>query len=541
MKRSIRSRLFLNSIVFVAGATTAWGAGWTADPSTNLPVADAGGDQVQAKIRNMADGGSYVSWFDQRTGGFDVYLQRLDKDGVAQFVDDGILIADRSVSSTEDYGLAVDASDRAALAYGLVNFSSLGAQLVASDGSFLWGASGITINTPGGSHSPKVAATSDGNYVVAWSEGRVLSIVLQKYDVNGVAQWGSGIVYTDPPTSRNLFLCDLQASDHGSVIASWFRCAGSNCATSAHHLYSQKYDSTGAAVWNGGAPVIVFNGSTLPNGYFPTFVSDGNGGAVYGWYESGGSQLCYVQRINTAGAEVYAHNGVAGTVSTFNRMRISAALGFDPSSGEIFLGWSEAQVSPQNMWGVRAQKVSAAGVRQWGDEGVSIKPMDGNQTSFAHTDVLGGGCVVSYFDATSVLTGLVKCARLDASGAQIWAGSPITPSTRNTGKARLDVAMDGCGMSKLVWSDGASGSQDLLGQNVRANGTLGPQVPGPMGDMNCDGLVNLNDIDSFVLALLSPSAYATAQPCCLIANADMNGDTQINGGDCAGFTDVLIP
>jgi hypothetical protein len=514
-------------------------AQWSANPAVNLPVCDAAGDQVQSKIRNATDGGSCVSWFDGGAG-FDVYLQRLLPDGSEAWAHNGVLVADRSVSSTEDYGLAVDASNNTVMAYGLVNFSSIQVQKINSAGALQWG-SGVTVSTPGGAHSPKVAATSDGNYVVAWSEGSVLSIVLQKFNASGVAQWGSGIVYTDPPTSRNLFLCDIQPSDNGSVIVEWFRCAGSNCATSAHHLYTQKYDSTGAAVWNGGVPIILFNGTSTANGYFPTCISDGAGGAVYGWYETGGSQLCYVQRINAAGAEVYAHNGVACTVATPGRMRISAALGFDPSNGDMFLGWSEVTLPSQNMWGVRAQKVSNAGVRQWGDEGISVKPLDGNQTSFVQAAALGGGCVVSYFDATSGSTGSVKAARLDSGGTQIWTGSPITPCTRNTGKSRLDMSMDSCGMSKLVWSDGPSGGQDILAQNVRSNGTLGPQVPGPLGDMNCDGQVTLLDIDPFVLALIDPAAYSAAQPCCLIDNADMNADSREDGQDCAGLADLLVP
>src|SRR5262245_3239643 len=81
---------------------------WTSDTSANTVVCGATGDQVQPKIRNAKDGGSYVSWFDNRIGGYDVYLQRLDADGNALWAPDGVLILDRMLSSTTDYGLAVD-------------------------------------------------------------------------------------------------------------------------------------------------------------------------------------------------------------------------------------------------------------------------------------------------------------------------------------------------------------------------------------------------------------------------------------------------
>ena len=316
-------------------------AQWTSDPSANTVVCNESNDQVQAKIREIPGGGSFVSWFDNRTGGYDVYLQKLNTDGVSQWAANGILIADRSVSSTEDYGLAVDTAGNAIMVYGTVNFSSLAVQKIDASANLLWGAGGIAFNTPNGSHGPRVTVTTDGYAVIGWTDGGPSSIVLQKLDSNGALQWGpGGVVYTDPPnpTSRSLFLCDLQPGDNGSVIALWFRCTGSGCATSSHHLYAQKYDASGTALWNGGAPRAIFDGSSsIQNGYFPPFLPDGAGGAVFGWYETGGSRNAYVQHIDSSGVELFAHNGVASTGATAGRIRISASVAYDAAANEIFL------------------------------------------------------------------------------------------------------------------------------------------------------------------------------------------------------------
>ena len=53
-------------------------AEWSSDPSNNLSIADADNEQVQPKIVATSDGGFYVSWFDNSSGGYDVRLQRLD-------------------------------------------------------------------------------------------------------------------------------------------------------------------------------------------------------------------------------------------------------------------------------------------------------------------------------------------------------------------------------------------------------------------------------------------------------------------------------
>jgi len=59
-------------------------------------------------------------------------------------------------------------------------------------------------------------------------------------------------------------------------------------------------------------------------------------------------------------------------------------------------------------------------------------------------------------------------------------------------------------------------------------------------DMNCDGLVNNFDIDSFVLALSQPAEYQAAFPNCNILNADVNNDGSVNNFDIDPFVQCII-
>lgn len=56
-----------------------------------------------------------------------------------------------------------------------------------------------------------------------------------------------------------------------------------------------------------------------------------------------------------------------------------------------------------------------------------------------------------------------------------------------------------------------------------------------IGDVNCDGDVNVFDIDPFVLALTDEPGYAAHYPACDINNADLNGDGTINVFDIDPF------
>ncbi len=61
----------------------------------------------------------------------------------------------------------------------------------------------------------------------------------------------------------------------------------------------------------------------------------------------------------------------------------------------------------------------------------------------------------------------------------------------------------------------------------------------PVGDLNCDGLINNGDIDPFVLAVTDESGYAAAYPECDRMLADCNGDTLVNNGDIDSFVALL--
>ena len=63
----------------------------------------------------------------------------------------------------------------------------------------------------------------------------------------------------------------------------------------------------------------------------------------------------------------------------------------------------------------------------------------------------------------------------------------------------------------------------------------------PLGDLNCDGVVNIDDIAPFALALVDPAAYQAQHPGCSPARADLNQDTHQDGADIQPFVDLLLP
>jgi hypothetical protein len=77
-------------------------------------------------------------------------------------------------------------------------------------------------------------------------------------------------------------------------------------------------------------------------------------------------------------------------------------------------------------------------------------------------------------------------------------------------------------------------------KGVRVQGTLHAEAWWyPVGDLNCDNTVGFGDINPFVLALTSPTTYATMFPGCRLSTGDINGDGAVNFGDINPFVALL--
>lgn len=99
--------------------------------------------------------------------------------------------------------------------------------------------------------------------------------------------------------------------------------------------------------------------------------------------------------------------------------------------------------------------------------------------------------------------------------------------------ADCDAVWPPCGHAPGACCRG-DGSCDFVTAEQCATGVLACR-----GDMNCDGVVNLADIDPFVLALSGASAFQTANPTCHWLNGDCDSDGGVDFGDIDAFAGLL--
>ena len=474
------SRIAVAAMAFAALFAVDAHAQWSSDPANNLVIADGDNEQIQPKLVPMSDGGFYVSWFDNANGGYDVYLQRLDAAGNELWPHNGVLVADRDFSSTEDYGLAIDGDGNAMLAFGYhdAGVAQVLVQKVSPNGQLVWGDPGIFVSSDSNdTHSPKIAGTTGDGALVAWS-GSDGSIVAQKLDANGDPLWTPTGVSFVPPSGFFL-IADLHGDADGNAIVSW----SAQLSFADREMWAQKLASAdGGALW-GTDPVKVFDGTdgAMQLGNFPPFIEDGAGGAAFVWYTVTTQGSVRVQHIDANGFQLFPQNGVLASTDT-SQNHFEPAGAYEPVTGDIYALWRETDLLTQSQIGVYAQRIDWTGTRLWGDGGkvlVPLGPVD--QTQLVALRVSTGGMLAAWSSGDFPNPTPLHAARLDLTGSYVWPSEVVDFSTEPNDTGRLTGAISQDGYAAYAWTANAgSFAGDVHAQNVNMDGTLGIPIVDPI-------------------------------------------------------------
>ncbi len=459
-------------------------AQWTNNTAVNNAICDTTGDQATPKIAPTSDGGCYIVWFDNRGGSYAVYLQKIDAAGNHLFGKNGLLISNNPQnSSLQDFNISVDASDNAAIVFtDRRNGTILNpfAYLISPTGAFLWGPNGVSLTDSIGvsQNIPVVAATSDGNYVFAWTYSNgVQKIAMQKLNSAGVPQWGSAPVKIQSGTTLIYNYPKLVQSDNGSTIMIWDAYTGNLVTTSNIKIFIQKFSANGTGQWSSPQDTVQNIGRVSGISYQPYLVSDGQNGCVISWQEDRDANniaSSWVQRYNSSGVIQFPKNGSEGSLNSANQ-HFQPTATYLQSTGETVMFWTETNGGQTVVGGLYGQKFDATGIRQWGDNGKEFKGLDNNQLSFITTFSKDTNVVVTYTESIfGSGNANVKALRTGPSSEFHWPGNIVTASSYLSSKVRKQAILNqSSGNSVMTWNDNRSGSGDIYAQNIKFNGEPG--------------------------------------------------------------------
>ena len=476
----------ISAIFIVVMLSPGASAQWSSNPLENLGVAVANGDQVTPKLAESPDGGCYSAWFDNRSGSYCMYMQKLNSPGEPQWEENGMLISDHpQMTWLVDYDLTVDQDGNAVVVFadirsGGTNDLDVFAYKIGPDGTFLWGPDGVALSERVNTNfepAPKITATSAGNFVAGWVKSGATEVsCFQKISADGQIMWGESGINISGAAGESINAPDLAASDDDQVVVFWKNSSGVPWAPTTY-LYAQKFSADGAALWNPSG-VRFYDLGNMSAWTYPEIQSDANGGALFTYHDSPTTGFyVWVQHVDSAGNLVFPMNGVQASLNSFDRLHMNPSLTYFPASDELFVFWVEEN-GGQSQYGVYGQKISPDGSLLWTDAGREFVGLGGDQISFIRSAPAGNGIYVGYFQDPTVNTSAVKAFSIDHNGNMNW--NPVILSDASLGgKDDLLMVVNNENRAFLAWDDGRADNGDIYAQNVNPDGSLGNTGPPP--------------------------------------------------------------
>lgn len=241
-------------------------------------IASNAGSQTNPKIEPDGSGGASIAWQDDRTGaGYNVYAQRVDPGGTIRWAPNGVS-ACLATGSQSAVDMTTDVSEGCIITWKDArsgSHSDIYAQRLDSNGMAQWQSDGVPICTADrDQNNPSIVGNGIGGAIITWQDslGGGWDIKAQSIDSNGVTQWLSGGAavgiasghQTDPK---------LIATGNGGAIFAWQdKRSGVDFDIYAHHVAA---DGTGT----GHEILDVSSLSLFPNPLRPSGTLHLNGGA----------------------------------------------------------------------------------------------------------------------------------------------------------------------------------------------------------------------------------------------------------------------
>ncbi len=367
---------------------------WTAD---GVALCNAANDQDFPAIVSDGAGGAIVAWDDFRTGiGHDIFAQRIDASGAVQWTPNGVPVYLNQGNQSEP-AIVSDGAGGAIVTWrdARVNTNhDIYAQRIDAAGVAQWSATGVALCTSSGAQfQPAIVSDGAGGAIVTWRDARVQDgddIYAQRIDASGAVQWTTdGVALCTAASYQRVPMIISDAA--GGAIVTWRDARGDG-----GDIYAQRIDASGAVQWTADGVALC-----TANDYqeSPMIVPDDAGGAIVTWLDARGGATydIYSQRIDASGTVQWAADGVllsTDAAIVFSPNPIPVTIAPDGAGGAIAV-WENY---PSASLDIHAQRIDAWGTVQWTATGVPVCSAAGNQRN--PTIVSDGtvGAIVTWYD-----------------------------------------------------------------------------------------------------------------------------------------------
>ncbi|SEP55245.1 T9SS type A sorting domain-containing protein [Flavobacterium urocaniciphilum] len=450
-------------------------AQWSTDTTINNPICIAQNDQSPPYTISDGNGGTIMVWYDFRNGAsnIDIYAQRIDANGVIQWVTDGIPIC-TAVNNQEYPQIIPDGNGGAIIAWSDYRNSTfeydIYAQKINAAGLIQWANNGVPICTAAfDNHDPNMVSDGNGGAIITWVDNRILEnnldIYAQSINSSGIVQWATDGIVICGNTAQNQFPKIVSDGSNGAIIT-WQDSRNGN-----FDIYAQRVNSSGIIQWTNNGVAIC----TAPDSQsYPSIISNNNGGAIITWSDGRNSSTSaydiFAQCINSNGIVQWAVNGV--TICASSNDQDSPELVSDGNNGAI-ITWTDYRITA-NSADLYAQRISSNGIVQWAANGIAISNTINNQWLANIISDNNGGAIITWQDERLDFPSYdIYVQRINFNGDLQWTTNGTPVSTAINMQRKPSILSDGNGGSIITWADFRSGTNyDIYAQKINTSGTL---------------------------------------------------------------------
>ncbi len=410
MSPRTRGLAMFASLVLLGSHASGANAAWPRDTHVGLAISALVGDQRRPNAVPDGAGGVFLVWEDARAGNVDIYAQHLGPQSEA-----------------------------------------------------LWSPNGVPVcAAPGDQQHPMLDADGAGGIVVAWEDARVAEthVFAQRLDAAGAPVWTPDGVRVCTVDALEEFPLIARDGQNGALVA-WADHRGGGA-----EVYLQQVKFSGLLILGGpGLALGTGPGLNLPT----SMVGDGANGAFLAWTKNATLGLGdpYVQHMRGGGGIAWPAGGVALCTAPTDQY---AGLVADGTGGVIAAfvdGRSGTSID------VYAQRVNAAGVVQWGANGLPICVAPGDIQRMSPVTDGAGGMIVAWQDHRSGTRDAMFAQRVDSVGSVRWALDGVPLCAASGDQQAPWGASDGHGGMIVAWQDHRSAAGfDVYAQRVDSSGVL---------------------------------------------------------------------
>ena len=466
-----RSPLLASALAVLACLTPATPvrAAWPHDPyNGGLPVITASNHQLEHAVCPDGAGGAILAWQDYRGASIDIYAQRINAAGVTLWAANGVAVC----TATGTQGAPAVTPDGAggviiAWTDARSGLTDVYVQRLNASGVAQWTANGVTVCNAANAQD-QIALTSDGSggAVLVWRDARsgVTDLYAQRVSAAGATQWtANGVTVCNAIDTQSE--PSIVAGAGGSSYVVWTDLR--NWATSGADLFGQGLNASGAALWAANGVTLV---GAVNDQSTPSVIPNPLGSVLMTWTDDRmGISDIWAGAFSATGNSQWTLSVCSAASAQVSPLAVS------DGSGGMVSAWRDYRVDGTSS-DVYAARITAGGTLPWTGNGVALCTAGDDQVIYDACSDGAGGLIAVWYDLSGPTTD-VAGQRVNANGSVTWGSNGVVVSGAIASQTapRVVTSQDSDGL--IFFSDARSGQYDVYAQRVDKYGKLGSPEP----------------------------------------------------------------